>query len=106
MRLLRRLDVDVQIGPPEVQAIDAPPRGVRAHPRHRRPHRLLHHVAERAGQDEPAGAGHPAGLDEHDVAAVPGPAQPDRDPRRARALLNVRFDERGRAETLRGRFRA
>jgi hypothetical protein len=45
----------------------------------RNPRRLLHHVAELAGQDHPALAGHGRGLDEQHVAADAGHRQAGRD---------------------------
>ena len=48
---------------------------LRAHVRVRGLHRLPHHIAELAGDRGPAAAGHPRGLDEHDLAAELRPCQ-------------------------------
>src|SRR5881628_1192122 len=62
---------------------------VRAHPGERRLRRLLHDVAELAGQCQRALALHPRRLDEEDVAARRGPGEPDGHPRHPRALLQL-----------------
>ena len=55
--------------------------GVRAHVGERDARRLLHHVAELPGEDEPVLlAGHRGGLDEEDVAARAGHGQAGRHP--------------------------
>ncbi len=61
--------------------VDAVARRVRAEPRQRDARRLLHHVAELAGQRQLAGAGHARRFDEQHVAADRRPRQPDRDAR-------------------------
>jgi hypothetical protein len=53
----------------EGAVVDVELRRVGAHPREGDSRRLLHHVAELAGQDERLLAFHGRGLDEQDVAA-------------------------------------
>ena len=63
--------------------------GVRAHPRERRLRRLLHHVAELAGDRQLALARVGGRLDEEDVAADGRPGEPGRDARVGGALARV-----------------
>ena len=59
--------------------VDAELRRARLDQRQRGLRALLHHVAELAGQDQPAVAGHARGLDEQDVAADRRPGEAGRD---------------------------
>ena len=68
-------DVDVDVGLLEEVLVEAQPLGARADERQRRLRRLLHHVAELAGQDQLALAVHLRRLDEQDVAADRRPGQ-------------------------------
>ena len=63
--------------------------GVRAHPRERRLRRLLHHLAELAGDRQPALARVGGRLDEEDVAADGRVGEPGRDARVGRALAHL-----------------
>ena len=81
-----------------------------AHVGERDPRRLLHHVAELAGQDQRvlALAGHPHRLDEQHVAAGAGHRQAGRDARHRRAdrrLLEVLLAPERVAHARRGRSR-
>ena len=71
-------------------SVDAERLRVRAHPRERRLRRLLHHVAELAGQREVALARVRGRLDEEDVAADRGVREPGRDARRRRCACAPR----------------
>src|SRR5215211_2677498 len=91
----RHVQVDV-VGLEEVlrQAVR-----VRAHVGERGLRGLLHHVAELAGDRQPPGAGHRAGLDEEHVAADRRPRQPRRHAGLLRAPLDVGREARA-AEQL------
>ena len=54
---------------------DAELLGARAHVAHRRLRRLLHHVAELAGERQPAAAGHQRRFGDQNLAADFGPGQ-------------------------------
>ena len=83
--------------------IDAVVLRVGAEPRERRARRLLHHVAELAGQRQRAAALHPRRLDEEHVAAGRRPGEADRDARVLGAVLDLLVEEARRAEHLRPR---
>src|SRR4051794_10191312 len=69
-------DVDVELAVLERVLGEAELTRVRAHVGQRDPRRLLHHVAELAGERQPAGrALHVVGLDEQHVAAGAGPGR-------------------------------
>src|SRR3954469_16867150 len=75
-----RRDVDVELAVLERVLGDAELPRVRAHVGQRDPRRLLHHVAELAGERQAAGrALHVVGLDEQHVAAGAGHGQAGRD---------------------------
>ncbi len=86
---LRHVQVDVRLL--EVDG-DAEILDVRAHPRQTRARRLLHHVAELAGQDQGPLAGHRGGLDEEDVAAGRRPGEAGGDARDLRPLGRLRVE--------------
>ena len=58
----------------------------------RRLRALLHHVAELAGEDQPAAAGHAGALDEQDVAAGRRPGKPGRHAGHARAHRHLALE--------------
>ena len=101
-----RRHVQVDLGVLEEVRIGAVGRRVRAEPRQRGARRLLHHVAELAGQRQRAGARHPRRLDEQHVAAGRRPRQADRHARLLGPLLHLLVEERRRAEHLDARRRA
>ena len=68
---------------------DAERRGVAAHPGEGDARRLLHDVAELAGEHQPVGARHRGGLDEQHVAAGAGDREPGGDARHGRALRRL-----------------
>ena len=68
-------NVDVDVGRPVEVLGDVELVRLRAHVAHRRLRRLLHDVAELAGDRQPPLAGHPRRLDEHDLAADLRPGQ-------------------------------
>ena len=70
-----RGDVDVQVALLEEVLGDAELLGVGAHVGERRLRRLLHHVAELAGELQLARAVHARRLDEEDLAADAGPGE-------------------------------
>ena len=79
--------------------VDAVARRVRPHPRQRHPRRLLHHLAEPAGQGQRARAGHPADFDEQDAAAGHrAEGQPHGDARPAGAGGDLRLAMRRRPQ--------
>ena len=63
--------------------------GVGPHPVEGQIGRLLHHVAQLAGQGELALAVHLGGLDEHDLPAHLGPGQAHRNARLTQSLLHL-----------------
>ena len=73
---------------------------VRAHPRQRRARRLLHHVAELAGERQRRRAGHARRLDEEHLAADRRPGQADGHARLLGALVHLLVEELRRAEQL------
>ena len=92
-RARRHVDMDVVVGEPVVGQVGVPAdvgeRGLR---------RLLHHVAELAGDRQLALAGHRRGLDEQHVAADRRPRQPGGHARLGGAALHVGLEaRRGRA---------
>ena len=95
-----RRHVHVHLGVLEEVRIDAVLLRVRAEPRQRGARRLLHDVAELAGQGQRAGAGHPRRFDEQHFAAGRRPRQADRDARILGALLHLLVEELRRAEHL------
>ncbi len=66
----------------------------RLHQRQRRLGALLHHVAELAGEDQPAAARRAARLDEQDVAADRRPGEAGRDARQAGPLRHLVLEAR------------
>ena len=80
--------------------IDAQLARVRTRPGERRTGRLLHDVAERSGQRQHTGAGHPRGLDKQHLAAGRRPCQPDGDSGVLGALLHFLVEETGGAQHL------
>ena len=83
-RARRHVDVDVATSRAAL-GVDAELRRARLHERQRRLRALLHHVAELAGEDQLAAAGHARRLDEQDVAADRRPGEAGRHARHARA---------------------
>src|SRR4029077_5040824 len=62
-------NVDVDVALLEAAWIDAERDGAVLDDGERGLRAFLHHVAELAGEDQPAGAGNPGGFDEQDIAA-------------------------------------
>jgi hypothetical protein len=67
--------VDVDVGLLEHRGVHAEGLGAALDQAQRRLRALAHHVAELAGEDEPAGAGRARRLDEQDVAAHRRPGE-------------------------------
>ena len=91
--------VDVQVEVLEEVGGDAEALGARAHVAQRRLRRLLHHLAELAGERQALLAAHLGRLDEQDVAAHRRPRQPDGDAGFVGALGDL-GEEAFRAEKL------
>ena len=72
--------MDMDVAGLEQLGVEAEARRSALDQRQRRLGALLHHVAELAGQDQTALAGHPGRLDEQYVAADRRPGEPGRDP--------------------------
>ena len=71
--------VDVQVGLAEPRGVERERLGVAAQIAERGLGAFAHRLAEQAGQGQPPLAGHPARLDEEDLAAGRGPGQPGGD---------------------------
>ena len=92
--------VNVHVGPLVEVLLDAEFLGLRAHVAHRRLRRLLHHVAELAGERQVPLARHQRRFRDQDLAADLGPRQPGRDADLV-GLLGHRVAEARHAEVLR-----
>ena len=90
-----RRNVDVDVGLLEEVLLETQPLGARADERQRRLRRLLHDVAELAGQHQLPLAVHLGRLDEQDVAAHRRPREPGRHARLRRPLRDLRDVLRG-----------
>src|SRR5580700_3688224 len=88
LRYRARRHVNVNVVLAEKVRIDSVPLAVRAYPRQRRGHRLLHHFAEMPGHGELFSAAHPRRFDEDDVSAHWRPHQPYRNSRTLDAFLD------------------